>query len=209
MMHVTLLPSSPRLHLLLAAALAAAGPAALAQYKVVGPDGKVSYSDQPAAGATGGRAAVAEPASSASLLPLELRQAMGRYPVTLYAGKDCRSCDNGRQLLQQRGVPFTEKRVDTTADIAAFKRLSGSDSLPLLGIGSQQLKGLVSADWQAYLDAAGYPKTSRLPANWRNPAPTPLAAAAAPAAGPADTSPSDATAPVAPANDPTAPRIRF
>jgi hypothetical protein len=210
MMHVPLSPFSAHLNLLVATLLACAGPAAQAQYKVVGPDGKVSYSDQPAPGATGGRAAVAEAASPAGQLPLEVRQAAGRYPVTLYAGKDCRSCDSGRQLLQQRGVPFTEKRVESSADIAAFKRLSNSDSLPLLTVGAQQLKGLVTADWQAYLDAAGYPKASRLPANWRNPAPTPLAPPNAPAAAAADSPPQDAAAPsAAPGNDATAPRIRF
>jgi hypothetical protein len=75
--------------------------------------------------------------------------------------------------------------------VAALQRLSGQNSLPLLTIGSQQLKGFSDAEWSQYLDAAGYPKGSQLPAGWRNgpaqplvaqqPAAEPAPAAAAPA----------------------------
>ena len=91
--------------------------------------------------------ACAAAAQNTASLPLELRQASSRYPVTLYAGKDCAACDAGRQLLQRRGVPYIEKRVETNDDIAAFRRLTGANSLPVLTIGGQQLKGLNSADW--------------------------------------------------------------
>ena len=37
-------------------------------------------------------------------LPFELRQAASRYPVTLYTAATCIPCDNGRQMLQQRGT---------------------------------------------------------------------------------------------------------
>lgn len=158
-------------------------------------------------------AACAALAQNPASLPLDLRQAVGRYPVTLYAGKDCGGCDAGRQLLQARGVPYTEKRVDTNDDIAAFRRATGANSLPVLTIGGQQLKGLNSAEWASYLDAAGYPATSKLPSGWRNPAPTPMATPVAPTAAAA---PARADAPVprrdepaeAPA-DPTRPNIRF
>ena len=35
-------------------------------------------------------------------LPLELRQAVQRYPVTLYAMRVCEPCDSARTLLRQR-----------------------------------------------------------------------------------------------------------
>lgn len=151
-------------------------------------------------------------AQNTASLPLELRQVVGRYPVTLYAGKDCAACDAGRQLLQRRGVPYTEKRVDSNDDIAAFRRLTGASSLPVLTIGGQQLKGLNSADWTSYLDAAGYPAESKLPSSWRNPAPAPMAAASAKSTAPAAITETpartDETPPSAPA-DPTKPNIRF
>lgn len=145
--------------------------------------------------------------SAQSSLPYELRQVSNRYPVQLITGKDCRSCEAGRQLLALRGIPFTEKRVETNADAAALKALTGAQSLPVLQVGRQQLVGLVSQEWHNYLDAAGYPKDSKLPASWRNPAPTPLAPAAAEAAPAAPAVPE---VPVAPApTDPAQPKIRF
>lgn len=150
-------------------------------YRIVGPDGRVSYSDQPPPPSANAKPVSTAPAVSAGGAPLsaELRQAMGRYPVTFYADKDCAPCDNGRNYLNTRGIPYTEKTVSSNDDLEAFKRLSGSTSLPLLTIGGQQIKGFSSADWQQYLDAAGYPKQSALPAGFRRPAPTPLVEAKA------------------------------
>jgi len=151
-------------------------------------------------------------AQNTATLPQDLRQATGRYPVTLYAGKDCAGCDAGRQLLQQRGVPYTEKRVDTSDDIAAFRHITGANSLPVLTIGGQQLKGLNSADWTSYLDAAGYPATSKLPSNWHNPAPTPLATASPKPSAPTamiETPVRRDDTPAPPPADPTKPNIRF
>jgi glutaredoxin len=151
-----------------------------AVYKIVGPDGKITYSDTPpppgsnasvravAVGGGGG-------APDLSGLPTDLRQAATKYPVTLYAGNNCRPCEAGRQLLRQRGVPFAEKQVGTTqADIEMLQSLAGGSTLPVLTIGQQQLKGLVTADWNSYLDAAGYPRESKLPATYRAPAATPM-----------------------------------
>ena len=41
--------------------------------------------------------------------------------------------------------------------------------MPALTIGAQPLRGLSEADWTAYLDAAGYPRESRLPRGWQPP----------------------------------------
>lgn len=203
------------LQCLLPLALLLAAPLAGAQYKVVGPDGKVSYTDQPppadarkvqainirGAGGTG---------VVLSDLPASLRPVATRYPVTLYASKDCTSCDNGRQLLTQRGIPFAEKRVESDADAAALARLSGARTLPLLTIGNQQLKGLTSSEWHSYLDAAGYPKTSALPGNYRAPAPSPLTTPAAEAPAAAAEPPPPADSPRTETRKPgTTPNIRF
>ena len=100
-------------------------------YRIVGPDGKVTYSDQPPPPAANARPVGTAPvASSSGALPLELRNAASRYPVTLYAGNDCSPCDKGRSFLAARGIPFNEKTVNSNDDIAAFKRLSGATSLP-------------------------------------------------------------------------------
>jgi glutaredoxin len=147
-------------------------------YRIVGPDGRVTFSDKPPAASdratslsTDGRAA-GTVASNA--LPFELRQIASRYPVTLYSGDNCGPCDSGRQLLTSRGIPFTERTVTTPQDADALQKFNGDASIPVLTIGGQRLKGFLEADWSQYLDAAGYPRSSQLPANYRNPAPTPL-----------------------------------
>lgn len=161
---------------------------ALAQaqvYRIVGPDGKVTFSDRPpaegrAAPGASGNAPANAPATGGNL-PTEVRNAAARYPVTLYTGADCNPCANARALLQRRGVPFVEKTIVTEDDVAALERLSGSNSLPFATVGGQHLKGFSDAEWSQYLDAAGYPKTSQLPPSYRNPPATPLVAAQRPA----------------------------
>jgi len=158
---------------------AAGGAAAQTIYRRVDTNGKVSFSDQaPTAGtapATAARIGLAAPPNSD--LPYELRQVVQRYPVMLYSSDSCEPCSAGRSLLVTRGVPFEERGVKSAADVEALQRLSGQSSLPLLAIGSQQLKGFSDAVWSQYLDAAGYPKSNRLPAGYRNPPARPLVAA--------------------------------
>lgn len=190
----------------LAMSLALAALPALALYKVVGPDGRITYTDRPPTdgsakvvpmGAGSGPAAAA---AEASLLPIELRQVSARYPVVLYTSADCPPCDSARQLLQQRGIPYVEKRAQTEEDGLALDRLMGGRTVPAVSIGPQQLRGLNVADWTAYLDAAGYPKESRLPRGWQPPPVTPIVAAREPAVAPAPRP----AAPVPPAPAPEA-----
>jgi glutaredoxin len=149
-------------------------------YRSVGPDGRVSFSDQPpAADATparpqSGPAAAGNPAVP---LPFELRQVVARYPVTLHTAPGCAPCERGRQLLDARGVPYVEKTVTTAQDGEALQRLSGDSALPFLSIGSQPLTGYSETEWTRFLDAAGYPRQSVLPPGYRRAAPVPLVTA--------------------------------
>jgi glutaredoxin len=182
---------------LLAALLFTVAPA-FAQYKVVQPDGSVTYTDRPEVTSStriapiskGGRVAAA-----GNELPLDLRQATQKYPVTLYTSKDCAPCDAGRRLLETRGVPFSEKRVATDEDALALERVVGARSVPALTVGAQPLRGLSETDWGAYLDAAGYPRENKLPRNWPKTAAMPMVERVAPTAESA--SPARDRAPVA------------
>lgn len=149
-------------------------------YRMVGPDGKVTFSDKPPAAAINATATNAGVkvigAGDNNLLPYELRQVISRYPVTLYAGAACAPCNAGRLLLQSRGIPFTEHSVSTPEDADALMRISGDNSLPLLTIGGQKIKGYSETEWVQFLNAASYPATSSLPANYRNPPAKPLVA---------------------------------
>lgn len=154
--------------------LMAAAPA-WALYKVVGPDGKVTYTDRPPVDA---KAQSVKGASSAGPstdgLPFELARVVSRYPVVLMTSANCSACESARQLLKARGVPFVEKTVSTAEDAQALSRQEGTDQVPVARIGSKQLLGFSSGEWSAYLDAAGFPEKSMLPANYRYPAAVPL-----------------------------------
>lgn len=222
---------------LLGSALLVLALPAAAQYKVVGPDGRVTYTDRPVAPPPGGqvqslragvaRLAATAPASTGPALPLDLRTVASRFPVTLYTTAECAPCDSGRSLLRQRGIPYTERQVLSDEDASLLQRLTGGRTLPTLTVGGQALRGLQADDWSNTLDLAGYPKDSRLPPGWAPPAATPLAravASAAPAtpaaarnpepaaeppAEPARPAPAPAPAPE-PADEPPTPgRIRF
>ena len=170
------------IHHLVCSALCAAlllGSPAQAQtiYRIVGSDGRVTFSDKMPT--TGESATVLAPGGKsqgapAATLPSELREVAGKYPVTLYTATNCAPCNSGRELLGNRGIPFAEKTIATSEDSEALQRISGSSSLPLLTIGAQQIKGFSESEWTQFLDAAGYPKTSALPATYRAAPATPL-----------------------------------
>lgn len=165
-------------------ALSAAGAVAQVPYKVVAPDGKITYTDRPVAAQPGmqvqalKRDAISGAAASGPPLPAELRALQSRFPVTVYTTAECPSCDSGRRLLQLRGVPYSERLVATEDDVAALQRLSGGRALPVLTVGGQTLRGFSESDWLATIDLAGYPKESRLPRGWQAPPAEPLVARA-------------------------------
>lgn len=181
-MRTPLLRHSATLLLVSSAWLALAGSPVQAQavYRIVSPDGRVTFSDKPpAAGQSAsvvqeseGRSATE--AASLSALPYELRQTVSRYPVTLYTTDSCAPCDTGRALLMRRGIPFVERTVTTPQDGEALRRLSGDTALPFLTIGVQRLRGFSDAEWGQFLSAAGYPLQSQLPSSYRQPQAMPL-----------------------------------
>ncbi|MFC5500073.1 glutaredoxin domain-containing protein [Caenimonas terrae] len=175
-------------------------------YRIVGPDGKVTFSDKPPLEANAKQAPVvplgtgggAGGASGAGL-PFELRQVASKYPVTLYTGNNCGPCGSGRAYLSSRGVPFTEKTITTPEDAQALQRLAGDTSIPMLTVGGQQIKGFSDSEWGQFLDAAGYPARATLPAAYRNPPPAPMVAVQRPAPVPVpEAQPEQARAPSPP-----------
>lgn len=176
---------------------------AWAIYKIVGPDGSVTFSDVPPSALQGKNMQSLNPGDTASSqsnfagFPAALREAARKYPVTLYTAPQCDACDAAREFLQQRGIPFAEKTITTNADIKAYKKLSdGSDHLPLVMLGATKLPaGFSSSNWAIALDAAGYPKTNSLPRTYVRPQPTALVP---PPAVKKESSPSGASVPAAP-----------
>ena len=181
----------PVLFLAACAALASGTSHAQNLYRSVGPDGRVTYSDRAvnsntkASAEATGNAESSAPANAQ--LPYELRQTASRYPVMIYTGKDCFPCDEARSFLQSRGIPYGERTIETSSDVAALKKLSGQDNLPFATIGNQHLKGFGSDSWTQYLNAAGYPAQSQLPKTYKAAAAKPLTTPAPAAAEPQKT----------------------
>lgn len=184
---------------------------AFALYKVVGPDGKVTYTDRPDVSTdkkvqpVNARGGVANDVAA----PFEVREAARRYPVTLYVAPDCAPCDDGKQFLRQRGIPFSEKLVSNVEDGQALQRLTGGSSLPVLTVGAQIVRGWQREDWASYLNAAGYPKESRLPANYPQGKAEPLAEPRPAPAAPAPVAPPQPAPAPEPAPAPPPSGIRF
>ena len=177
-------------------------------FRIVGPDGRITFSDQPPMDAKANPAAVASTTGTAvpagASLPFELRQVASKYPVTLYTGNNCGPCGGGRAYLMSRGIPFTEKTITTAEDAQALQRLAGDNSLPVVTIGGQQIKGYSDSEWGQFLDAAGYPARSVLPASWKNPAASPMVAVQRPAPAALRVADTPAESPVTPAAAPPA-----
>jgi glutaredoxin len=153
---------------LAALALSLAAWPAHALYKIVNPDGSVTYTDRPPA-AAGVKVTALMPSGAVDTgrLPEALRQTVARWPVTLYTSSNCSPCVEARRMLRERGVPHAEKTVVTDDDRAAWQDVVGGPEAPALKIGAQTLRGLQPDRWVEYLDAAGYPRTSKLPPGYQ------------------------------------------
>jgi glutaredoxin len=188
--------------LALAAALLLSLTAVHAQFKVIGADGKVTYSDREPSQTEGRVSALGAKATVQAAepdLPFELRQAASRYPVTLYTTTGaCEPCVQGRQFLKQRGVPYSERQAVSNEDIDALEKISGGREAPTLTVGSQVLRGFAGDAWGQYLEAAGYPRDSRLPSTYQYRPATPIVERRDPAVARS----SDATPSPAPFNRP-------
>lgn len=159
--------------------LALAAAPAHALFKVIGPDGRITYTDRAPGPAEGRMQPVSKDTGRASdvQLPFALRQVASRFPVTLYTAVDCAdACTMARSFLARRGVPYTERTARTAEEREAWERIVGGTQAPTLTVGSQSLRGFAPAVWDETLDVAGYPKTSLLPATWQPPPAVPLIA---------------------------------
>jgi hypothetical protein len=163
---------------LLAATLLTLGAApAHALFKVVAPDGSVTYTDRPPAASEGRVQAVSGDTGRASdvQLPYALRQVAARFPVVLFTASTCgEACALAKAHLARRGIPYSERTAVTDDERDAWSRIVGGTEAPTLLVGSQSLRGFVPAQWDETLSVAGYPATSQLPANWQPPPPVPL-----------------------------------
>lgn len=164
---------------------------AAAQYKWRAADGTTVYSDVPPPG--GARlmndrgadepalSALASESTTPSVpavdLPYELKSVSSKYPVTLYTAPECAPCTLARQHLGTRGVPFSEKSITTSTDFEEFKTRGFSEnSFPAMTVGREKAVGFEAGAYDRLLNAAGYPRTSKLPSSYKQAAAEPMTA---------------------------------
>ena len=160
-------------------------------YRWVDENGRVEWRDTPppASAKKVERRSVGGNMIETSTLPYSVQVAAKNFPVTLWTTKCGAACDQAKAHLARRGVPYSEK--DPQAEVEAFQKLTGGNEVPVLYVGKTQIKGYLASQYDAALDAAGYPSSvpagtkpmakGAEPASKDKPAAT--AAASKPAAG--------------------------
>lgn len=149
--------------------LLCAGAASAQVYKWVDEKGVTHYSDMPPPPTSKARVEVKSFSGGGgnAELPPELADAVASHPVTLYTTLPCDACNEARAMLMERGIPFSEKTVNTQADQAALKKAGSAGQLPLLLVGAGKQIGYDRATWDTLLSDAGYPAERRLPSNYQ------------------------------------------
>jgi glutaredoxin len=145
-------------------------------YKWVDETGKTHYSDQPPASdvkslqeknVVGGK-------DDGNSVSYAAQAAAKKNPVVLYSSTTCGDvCEQAKQLLSKRGIPFTEKNANDGAVAEELKKLINTLEVPVLLVGETKLRGLDESAWHSTLTAAGYPKTALKPFIPQAPAATP------------------------------------
>ena len=172
----------------LAVALASGAAGAAQLYRWVDEKGRVEYRDTPPPSTAKNVERRDMPGNTieTSTLPYSVQLAVKNNPVTLWSYNCGDPCAKGRAHLVKRGVPFTERNPQKEPE--AMKKATGGYEVPVLFVGSKQLKGYLDSAWDAALDAAGYPKTAP-------PGMKPQTAAKAAAAAPGNTPAKNAATP--------------
>ena len=143
----------------LLAALLLAGTAHAQTYRWIDPaSGRTMITDTPPPGKIKTVSKTTSGDPDETPLPYAVRQAAANFPVTLYIGPECATeCKNARDLLNRRGIPFSEKVVQQKEDIEDLKKLVGDAFIPSLKVGKQAIRGFQPEAYGSALDLAGYP----------------------------------------------------
>jgi len=143
------------------ASFLAAGPATGDEdklYKWVDEDGNVTYQDRPPPDESG----------KVQTFQQSLERSAGEgagvalpdVDVTLYSIEACDACDLARELLNERGLPYTEKNAESDVEVQEeLREVAGVLSVPVLVIGDEVLTGYNKALILNELEEAGFPIT--------------------------------------------------
>lgn len=146
--------------MLAALALLLAAPLAAQQvFRWVDKDGKVHYSDMAPPGGPATRPKLNNNSIEVDKMSYDIKRLSETAPITLYTAENCKElCDQARNWLRQRKLPFTETVGRSAEDIQLIaRRLGGEPKVPSLTVGAKPNIGFDSASWASAIEAAGYP----------------------------------------------------
>ena len=131
-------------------------------YRWTDQNGRVHYTDTPppASAVKREEKSLKGNVASSGDLPYATQHAMKNFPVKLYTTKECEPCNDGRNLLNKRGIPFSEVVVEGDSGLAELKKLDEAAKVPVLAVGTDVRKGYEAGAWNKALDIAGYPQTA-------------------------------------------------
>ncbi len=135
-------------------------------YRWVDDKGGVHYSDQPPPSSAKQSIKVKSRGNVVDVdkESFEGRLAREKHPVVLYSTACGPICDQARDYLTQRGIPFLTKDPAKDQEIASeVKKLVGAVEVPVILVGKLHEKGFDPGSWDRLLDTAGYPKTPLIP----------------------------------------------
>ncbi len=136
-------------------------------YRWVDDKGVVHFSDQPPPD-KGHKVETIKPRANvveADKESFEMRRAREASPVVLFVTDCGLPCDNARDFLAQRKIPYTRKDPQKIPeDAVELKQLIGALEVPVIKVGSAHQKGFEASAWQGLLEAAGYPIREAAPA---------------------------------------------
>jgi hypothetical protein len=137
-----------------------AGPLSAAQlYRWVDDKGNVEWRDTPPppnAKSVEQRKVMGSTIETSSA-PYAVQQAMKKHPVTLWTYDCGEPCSAAGAHLARRGIPHAVRNSGNERE--ALQKTTGGLEVPVLVVGSEQLKGYLDSAWDAALDKAGYPRT--------------------------------------------------
>ncbi|MDP3032408.1 MAG: glutaredoxin family protein [Rhodocyclaceae bacterium] len=149
-----------RILVFIACALASMVVLSATLYKSVGPDGKISYSDQPPRQGQVVMTRTFEVGPSTSLPPSAADQlermksaktaAAPAAGVVLYSAAWCGYCQKAKAYLADKRIPYREVDIDTKDGLATFAQAGGGKGVPLLTAGTQRVQGFSVAAYNAF-----------------------------------------------------------
>jgi len=133
------------------------GSAGMAEvFKVRGPDGKVTYTDNRSNGSSDAQIEVVKIDSysgPAEVSPVEGSPALRK--VTIFTTEWCGVCRKAKSYMASHGIAYDEFDIEKSRSARAkFDRLGGR-GVPVILIGKEKMVGFSPADFEAMLDDAG------------------------------------------------------